>query len=255
MAGPEVSARRNLALGWTLAVLAIALFALLGFWQLARGRAKQAMLTQVQAVLAERSARPLSVAADANRSRDYDWAAGSGGFAARAPLLLDNQLRNGRAGVRVYRMFYPDEGGELLVDLGWLPVAGDRTLPSAATLSGPYMGSRIQMRGLLAPPPSTGLVLGAAMSGSRDGWLMTRIDLDAIERAIGNPALALAPRVLKLDPALPLGYARDLDILPNTLPPERHLGYAVQWFALALAVLVTALVLTLRKPASNRPSR
>jgi cytochrome oxidase assembly protein ShyY1 len=54
----------------------------------------------------------------------------------------------------------------------------------------------------------------------------------------------LAPRVLKLDPALPLGYPRDLDILPNTLPPERHVGYAVQWFALALAMLVMALVLT-----------
>jgi cytochrome oxidase assembly protein ShyY1 len=54
--------------------------------------------------------------------------------------------------------------------------------------------------------------------------------------------------VLKLDPAIPLGYARDLDVLPNTLPPERHLGYAVQWFGLALAVLATALVLTFRKP-------
>ena len=54
--------------------------------------------------------------------------------------------------------------------------------------------------------------------------------------------------MLKLDPAIPLGYARDLDVLPNTLPPERHLGYAVQWFGLALAVLVTALVLTFRKP-------
>jgi len=57
----------------------------------------------------------------------------------------------------------------------------------------------------------------------------------------------LARRVLKLDPALRIGYARDLDILPNTLPPERHLGYAVQWFGLALTVLITALVLTLRK--------
>ena len=41
--------------------------------------------------------------------------------------------------------------------------------------------------------------------------------------------------------------ARDLDVLPNTLPPERHLGYAVQWFALALAVLATALILTTRR--------
>ena len=57
----------------------------------------------------------------------------------------------------------------------------------------------------------------------------------------------LAPRVLRLEPSLPIGYARDLDILPNTLPPQKHLGYAVQWFALALAVLVTALILTFRK--------
>ena len=57
----------------------------------------------------------------------------------------------------------------------------------------------------------------------------------------------LAPRILRLDPALPLGYARDLELLPNTLPPDRHLGYAVQWFALAAAVLVIALVLTVRR--------
>ena len=56
----------------------------------------------------------------------------------------------------------------------------------------------------------------------------------------------LTPRVLRLDPDLPMGYARDLEVLANTLPPERHLGYAVQWFALSAAVLVIALLLTLR---------
>ncbi|MGH8031146.1 MAG: SURF1 family cytochrome oxidase biogenesis protein, partial [Luteimonas sp.] len=63
---------------------------------------------------------------------------------------------------------------------------------------------------------------------------------------------ALAPRVLKLDPASPLGYARDLDILPNTLPPERHLGYALQWFAMAAAVFAIAALLSFRKPKAAR---
>ena len=40
---------------------------------------------------------------------------------------------------------------------------------------------------------------------------------------------------------------RDLEILPNTMSPDRHLGYAVQWFALALATLAIALLLTFRK--------
>jgi len=52
---------------------------------------------------------------------------------------------------------------------------------------------------------------------------------------------------LRLDPSMAIGYARDLELLPNTLPPDRHLGYAVQWFALAAAVLVIALVLTVRR--------
>jgi cytochrome oxidase assembly protein ShyY1 len=95
------------------------------------------------------------------------------------------------------------------------------------------------------PPPSPGLA--TPVVATRDeGLLATALDADLLAAPLDLPALP--PRVLKLDPALPIGYARDLDILPNTLPPERHLGYAVQWYALALAVLVTALVLTLRKP-------
>ena len=53
--------------------------------------------------------------------------------------------------------------------------------------------------------------------------------------------------MLRLDPALPMGYARDLEVLPNTLTPDRHRGYAVQWFGLALATLLTALFLAFRR--------
>ena len=73
-----------------------------------------------------------------------------------------------------------------------------------------------------------------------------RLDATALPMALGVDALP--PRLLKLDPALPLGYARDLDILPNTLPPQKHLGYAVQWFGLAVAVLAIAVFLTFRRP-------
>ena len=72
--------------------------------------------------------------------------------------------------------------------------------------------------------------------------------MDAGNLASSLGEAKLPPRVLRLDPALPIGYARNLDVLPNTQPPSRHLGYAVQWFALAAAVLATAAVLTFRKP-------
>jgi cytochrome oxidase assembly protein ShyY1 len=236
-----VSIRRTAVFGWMLALLVIALFTWLGCWQLARMHEKRAMLDAAHAVVQQRHALPLSAAADTPRSRDYDWSAGNGRFAALPPVLLDNQSRDDRAGVRAYRVFLPVDAAPLLVELGWLPVPGDRNMPAVQRPDG-----EIRIAGLLAPPPSAGIA-STVVQPQADGTLLTiALDLPLLRNALALPTLA--PRVLKLDPAIPLGYARDLDVLPNTLPPERHLGYAVQWFGLALAVLVTALVLTFRKP-------
>lgn len=247
----RVSRGRNLAFGWMLAVLAIALFARLGWWQSQRAAEKQAMLDAVAQVLAQRRAVPLGEAADAARARGYDWAAGRGSFVARGPLWLDNQQRGGRSGVQVYRVFQAADGAAyrpLLVDLGWLPLPPERTMPAVALPAG-----ELELRGLLLPPPSTGLAVGPGLAAQDGGWVMTRVDTDAIARALDLPA-PLAPRVLRLDPALPLGYERDLQLLANTLPPDQHRGYALQWFALAAAVLATALLLTFRKRRRHEPT-
>ena len=232
-------------LGWLLAVAVVALFSRLGYWQLDRMHEKQAMLDAVHAVLQQRQPLPLAAASDPARSNAYDWSAGDGHFAELPPVLLDNQSRAERPGVRAYRVFQPESGAPLLVELGWLPLPGDRRLPVVPRPAGVE-----KVAGLLMPPPSAGLVRGVAVA-QPDGALLATVLQPAALRQKFHQA-ALAPRVLKLDPAqaLPAGgppYARDLDILPNTLPPERHLGYAVQWFGLAIAVFITALVVTFHK--------
>ena len=236
---PGVSRRGTRLLGWTLALGLMVLFAALGRWQLGRMDEKQAMLDQVAATLARREPVPLAAAYDAARARDFDWAQGEGRFLDAPAVLLDNQQRDGRPGVRVYRAFAPTGAPPLLVELGWLPLPGDRALPVLEPIDGPQ-----RVRGLLAPPPSAGLAQGLSTPTPGGDVLAVRLDAPGLPALLGVEALP--PRVLKLDPDLPLGHARDLDVLPNTLPPQKHLGYAVQWFGLALAVLVTALVLTFR---------
>jgi surfeit locus 1 family protein len=231
-------------LGWALAVATIALFCGLGQWQLGRAKQKEAMLAAVQKVLSERRPMPLASASDAARRLDYDWAAGQGRFLPGPAILLDNQIRAGRPGVRAYRAFQPIGGAPLLVELGWLPLSGERRLPAVAAPAGTQA-----LRGLLVAPPSAGIGRALPVRQAGGDLLATGLQLDELAAELGLPALA--PRVLKLDPRLAIGYARDLDILPNTLPPERHLGYAVQWFGLALAVLATALLLTLRARRSR----
>ena len=233
--------RLPLWLGWLLALAVACACAALGLWQLQRMQAKQAQLDAAAQVLEQRRAQPLERAADPARARDYDWAAGSGRFLPLPAVLLDNQNHDGRAGVRAYRIFQPAAAGAmpLLLELGWLPLPGDRRLPGVPV---PDAG---QVSGLLLPPPSPGLAAPAIAAQGDGTLLVVALDPRALAEALQLPALA--PRVLRLDPALPLGYARDLELLPNTLPPERHLGYAVQWFALAAAVLAIALLLTLRE--------
>lgn len=229
-------------LGFAVAALAgIALFASLGQWQWGRAKQKQQMLVETAEMLQVRDAVSLDGIVDAP-VRDFAWVEGHGHFDARGPLLLDNQQREGRTGVRVFRIFVTEPRGlPLLVDLGWLPLPPDRTLPTIDPIEG-----RIAVRGLLMPPPSAGLALGTGIAPAGAGWLLTRIDMAAIAAATGL-SVPPAPRVLRLDPDLPLGYTRDLDILPNTLPPEKHRGYAVQWWALAITVFVVWLVLSLRR--------
>lgn len=242
-----VSRRGTLLFGWTLALLGIALFTRLGVWQLARMHEKQAMLDDVHATLLHRSPQPLAGAADAHRLHAYDWTSADGHFVAAPALLLDNQQHDGRSGVRAYRVFQSADAtvSPVLAELGWLPVPGNRQMPVVAPITGAQ-----HVAGLLSPPPSAGFVRAVVVPQANGTLLTTSVDIALLRRTLHLPTLAL--RVLKLDPALPIGYPRDLDILPNTLPPERHLGYAVQWFGLALTVLATALVLTFRKPRASR---
>ena len=230
----EVKARRLAWLG--LGLLLAAGLARLGLWQWHRGAEKEVMLARVQAVLAQRRALPL----DAARTADgYAWAAGRGRFLPGPVLLLDNQRRGAVVGVQVLAPFQPQAGAPLLVELGWLPVPANRRMPRAKLPSG-----EVAVAGLLMSPPAAGLALGADHVVQGDHWLLTRVDVPALSRATRLP---LAPRVLRLDPALPMGYARDLDILPNTLPPERHRGYALQWFGLSATLLAIIVFLFLRR--------
>lgn len=227
------------------AALLFAGFVLLGRWQLHRADAKQAMLDGAAAVLRERRALPVSEA-QLRDARGYDWVAGHGRLLASPVLLLDNQRRGEAVGVHVLAVLQPREGQPLLVDLGWLPVPGNRQFPTLALPAG-----ELRFEGLLSPPPGAGLALGpsatalepAGAAGQR--WLLTRVDLADLSRQLQLP---LSARMLRLDPRLPFGYARDLEVLPNTLPPERHRGYALQWFGLAFATLVTTLFMSLRRP-------
>lgn len=210
----------------TLLLLAVAAACTrLGAWQLERAAAKQDTLDAFAAA----PQLPLEDALASN----VRWAhvRVRGRFDPRRHVLLDNQLLVGRPGVHVFTPFETEDGQRLMVNRGWLPLADRRRLPAVDTPPG-----ALAISGRLAPPPLPGRQLGEVDRLARDEWpqLVTYYRADDIGAALGE---TLPEPVLLLAPDAPGGFA-GRDWQPVAMPPSRHVGYAVQWFALALTALV-----------------
>ncbi len=231
---------------FALLVLALAMEALLlrlGFWQLARAEEKQQTLQAVAEVLRDKHAESMEPAL--RQHSGYTWAEGRLRFDSGPMVLLDNQRRGAQVGVTVYQLAATAEGQSVLVELGWLPVNGQRQLPKPKALSGD-----ITLSGLLLPPPASGFALGNALATQEDGTLLlTRFDNKALINALKRP---VSERVLRIDPAMAIGFARDLSVHSNTLPPQKHRAYALQWFGLAAAFAVLCTVVWRRKSNAKR---
>lgn len=236
------------------ALLACVGLASLGAWQLERGAWKERLLAGWAAALVE-PPRDYAVALDGSSAlpRREDLAVPTGAPALplsvalrgqwdpATTLLLDNQRLDAAVGVFVLTRFVPTDGTPLLVNRGWLPLPPDRTPPPVPA---PASGE-VALRGLLVAAPAAGLRFAApAWSPGQPPPLLAALELDALRTTAGP----LFDGVLQLDPAAPDGFTRRWQPLPNTLPPEKHRGYAVQWFGLATAVAVIYLLLAFRRP-------
>ena len=218
------------------ALAALLVFVLLlsaGLWQLRRAEGKREIALE-QAGRGDQETLVLEpgMAASASLARlRHRRARAAGQYRSDLQYLLDNSIQNHAVGYQVLTPFrLQDSDVYLLVNRGWLPVGPDRRRLPDITVS----EQAASPEGLIVAPPASGLRLGAS-GYDGEGWprVVQRVELDRIQEQLGKPLL---PFVLRLSPASDQGYGRDWRTRTG-LTPERHLGYAVQWFALAAALL------------------
>ncbi|MGH8249449.1 MAG: SURF1 family protein [Steroidobacteraceae bacterium] len=206
------------------ALAAVLLFVALGNWQLGRAAGKRALAADFAA-----SGPALVLNAGGATLPRYQRVTVRGNYDHERQFLLDNMSHAGRPGVQVLTPLLLDDGEAVLVNRGWLPYGATRQdLPDVAVTDWPR---RVTGRLDELPRPPVELE-----SPPAKGWPRL-VQFPRIEELSSALDRDLKPRVILLDADQPDGYVRAWTI-PGTAA-DRHLGYAVQWFAFAaLAIAI-----------------
>lgn len=228
-------------------LLAIGACLALGNWQLQRAGAKERLLAEraESGAAGEWTALHIVTLADAHQRLRLQ-----GRFLNRHGFFLDNRTRNGRAGFEVITPFRDAASKRVvLVNRGWLPFAGARTsLPEVPPAEGP-MEIHAEVYG--SPRPLLGSLPEALAAAGPTTAVVPYVQADIIGRHFG---LDLEPYVLRLRDGS--AGALQLDWPVDRMGPDRHRGYAVQWFSLALVFTVlTALAWRARRRESQADQR
>lgn len=213
----------------------------LGVWQLDRAEQKHQ-------ALAERAAASRAPVVDLNEtptrlaSHEYRRARGSGRFDASRQFLLDNRIQDGQVGYRVLTpLRLAGQDRAVLVDRGFVPIVGNRqVLPDL-----PPVPPEAEVAGRIRRGPSVGIRLGEPADNAGE-WprRVQYLDFDYMAEELGYPIAdyLLVEGSLSNDPVVRRS-GRDA----WRFGPERHEGYAVQWFSLAAALTVIWLVVNTKR--------
>lgn len=227
---------------WKLTLLAlvfIGIFCGLGTWQLHRATEKKLLLAAFQ----ERSQQAPLSATQLNQTHDWRLYRATlvGTFDNQHSVLLDNKTFHGQVGYEVYTPFYAEElNTPILIDRGFIPQGASRAqLPGINLIVG-----KIKVTGLLNTPPIY-YSMGKMTETETTTWpvRVQYLQLTELSRLLPYP---LYHYVLTLAPEHPASYQIEWKIVP--MDPARHTGYAVQWFALALTLLIISVALNWRRP-------
>lgn len=227
-------------LRWALlTLLVVYLLSSLGFWQLHRADEKRTMLEHHAQI---GQAAPVSV--DTKIIEKDQPIQVTGTYDSEHVFFLDNQFHQHQIGYEVIEPVLQASSPNapiILVSRGWVPAPTDRKkLPA---LSAPT--ETVTLDGTAYFPSKSLILLGHNWDkNTKNAWpkRIEKIDIMTIQKWLKKPVY---PFILRLNPDEPNGFIRDWPIV--SMPPERHVGYAVQWFAMAFTVFIIFVVLSVKK--------
>ena len=225
-------------------VVGVIFFSFLGVWQLQRAEVKNQILFENEQ---RKNNVPLGLSLPVNdpSTLRFQRVQLQGKYLSSRQFVLDNQILQHQVGYNILTPFILDHStAVVLVDRGWVPLRKSR-----AEL--PNISIDEQSRSIIGSvyvPFGTPFHLGGIDNGETT-WprLIQYLDFTSLEDRL---ELKLLPLTVRLEAHQEGGFKTAWPLFSFT--PKRHFAYAVQWFALAITVLVIFVCLHLSRRTAKK---
>jgi surfeit locus 1 family protein len=223
---------------WIMLVLTALFFLLflrLGFWQIQRADEKTNMLI---AQKRQQSLKPVQWTKEHKLPLQYERIQLEGNYLPQV-FLLDNQHYQHQFGYDALSPLELADGSVIMIDRGW--IHGDNTRRIFPKVKIPK--DLVQLHGSVYFPSKNQWVLGLVLEKKENKTvILERFDEQLVSQLLQK---AVYPFIIRLDKQDTHGFVREWETV--SMPPQRHLAYAVQWFAMAGVLLIIFVALNLKK--------
>ena len=219
-----------------LIIATIAFLVSLGLWQLERADQKRT----IEAAILNANTGPVELIANGRELLDKEYydVRLQGNYLSDKQFIYDNQIVDQVSGYYVLTPFIlTDQLGVILVNRGFIPWNGQRE--RLADIAVDSVSREIEVQ---VSSPIKRMELKATDVSRQFPVLIQAVDFDVLEEV---SKLKFVKVVGLLDPSSSDGYVRKWE--PYTGSIEKHIGYAIQWFLMALVLAIIGLRIGLNR--------
>lgn len=235
LANSKFATSVTLTINWKITLLSLCFLPLLcwlGFWQLDRAAEKRSIIEYAsqQLTLPPISVFDPSINSNAlSQRRIFE----TGTFLSHHYWLLDNRVVRGKVGYEVIAPFTTETGDVVLVNCGWVQAPARREeLPNVS-----FPNGLIEIHGRWKHIEGDQDRKVNEENATDRAVRIQRVSIDLIEKILEQN---IPSGYVQINPESP--YAFQAVWKNINVKPEKHVGYAVQWFAMT-AALTIALIL------------
>ena len=219
----------------SLIVATLALLISLGFWQLDRANEKRAIENQI--ARANSGDLELINSVEFLKEKEYYHVRLQGAYIDDKQFIYDNQIVDQISGYYVLTPFVLKGDSEaILINRGFIPWNGRRD-----KLADIDVGAKLTEVKVQISKPVRRMELEESKTTGEFPVLIQTLDLDEMSNTV---SLDLASVIGLLSPESDSGFVRQWE--PYTGSIERHVGYAIQWFLMALVLAFIGIRLAMK---------